>query len=205
MMLTLWYSKGVVLGLVLGIEHWPVAAAITLATEGVATSYGEVTTGGDRTADRKICKMLDKGKVLAAVDKLPEHLSGWLLVAYASPGYVSDGRAQDFYDSVLSEFMGRYSCADFKLSEERWETLIRLIPLICNDVAWHGNGVDAQYRPAEYIAALTAETDLDASVLRKGWRRDWAPAIEFVKSILDGWDVLAKQKFRQELTTFHMV
>ncbi|MCX9458361.1 hypothetical protein IG604_21795, partial [Vibrio cholerae] len=116
----------------------------------------------------------------------------------------SDGRAQEFYDVVLSEFVGRYGDAGFKLSEDRWDAFIRLIPLICNDVARHGTDVDAQYRPAEYIAVLAADTGLDASVLRKGWRRDWAPAIEFVKSILDGWDALAKQKFRQELTTFHM-
>lgn len=192
------------MGLVLDIEHYPVAAVITMATEGISTSYEGATSGGDGTADRKICKMLDKGKVLAAVDKLPPHLSGWLLVAYAAPGYVSDGRAQEFYDVVLSEFVGRYGDAGFKLSEDRWDAFIRLIPLICNDVARHGTDVDAQYRPAEYIAVLAADTGLDASVLRKGWRRDWAPAIEFVKSILDGWDALAKQKFRQELTTFHM-
>lgn len=193
-----------VVGFVLDIHQLPIAAAITVATEGVTTSYGEVTSGGDGTADRKICKMLDKGKVLAAVDKLPPHLSSWLLVAYAAPGYVSDGRAQEFYDVVLSEFVGRYGDAGFKLSEDRWDAFIRLIPLICNDVARHGTDVDAQYRPAEYIAVLAADTGSDASVLRKGWRRDWAPAIEFVKSILDGWDALAKQKFRQELTTFHM-
>lgn len=192
------------MGLVLNIDQIPIVAAIIIATEGVTTSYGEVTSGCDGTADRKICKMLDKGKVLAAVDKLPAHLSDWLLVAYAAPGYVSDRRAQEFYDVVLSEFVGRYGDAGFKLSEDRWDAFIRLIPLICNDVARHGTDVDAQYRPAEYIAVLAADTGLDASVLRKGWRRDWAPAIEFVKSILDGWDALAKQKFRQELTNFHM-
>lgn len=192
------------MGLVIDINNRSIGDAISIATEGVTTSYGEVSSGRDGTADRKICKMLDKGKVLAVVDKLPSHLSGWLLVAYAAPGYVSDGRAQEFYDVVLSEFVGRYGDAGFKLSEDRWDAFIRLIPLICNDVARHGTDVDAQYRPAEYIAVLAADTGLDASVLRKGWRRDWAPAIEFVKSILDGWDALAKQKFRQELTTFHM-
>lgn len=188
----------------LDIDDWPVVVAIAVATEGIATNYIAMTIDIIGSADRKICKMLDKGKVLAAVDKLPSHLSGWLLVAYAAPGYVSDGRAHEFYDVVLSEFVGRYGDAGFKLSEDRWDAFIRLIPLICNDVARHGSDVDAQYRPAEYIAVLAADTGLDASVLRKGWRRDWAPAIEFVKSILDGWDALAKQKFRQELTTFHM-
>ncbi|SBT60187.1 Uncharacterised protein [Plesiomonas shigelloides] len=192
------------MGLVIDINNRSIGDAISIATEGVTTSYGEVSSGRDETADRKICKMLDKGKVLAAVDRLPSHLSGWLLVAYAAPGYISDRRAQEFYDVVLSEFVGRYGDAGFKLSEDRWDAFIRLIPLICNDVARHGTDVDAQYRPAEYIAVLAADTGLDASVLRKGWRRDWAPAIEFVKSILDGWDALAKQKFRQELATFHM-
>ncbi|MDA1380609.1 hypothetical protein PCI56_13625 [Plesiomonas shigelloides subsp. oncorhynchi] len=48
------------MGLVIDIERWPVQAAVTMATEGVTANYGEVTSGGDGTADRKICKMLDK-------------------------------------------------------------------------------------------------------------------------------------------------
>lgn len=188
-----------ILGFVLDIERWPVVAAITVATEGVTATYGEITRGGDSTADRKICKMLDKGKILAAIDKLPEHLSGWLLVAYAAPGYVSDNRAKSFYYSVLSEFMGRYGYAGFRLSEPRWEQVTQLIPLICYDVARHGSDINTQFRPAEYIAALVADTNLSPSSLSKGWKRDWLPAIDLIKDIIYGWDQLAKCSLRNEL------
>lgn len=198
-MLTLWYLKGVVLGLVLDIEHWPVAAAITMATEGVATSYGEVTTGGDRTADRKICKMLDKGKILAIVDKLPSHLSGWLLVAYAAPGYLSDSAANTFYDELISEFIGRCVSTGLRLSESKWERVMEIVPLICYDVARHGNDPRLQFSVAEYAAALVEGTDIKPSTVRMSWKRDWLPAIDLFKSILYLWDELAKSRVRDEM------
>ncbi|MGL4270204.1 MAG: hypothetical protein ACRCR6_10565 [Plesiomonas sp.] len=186
------------MGLVVDIEKWPVSAAITMATEGVTANYGEVTSGGDGTADRKICKMLDKGKVLAAVDKLASHLSGWLLVAYAAPGYLSDARAQVFYRDLIGEFMSRYGDADFKLPEAKWERVMAIVPLICYDVARHGNDPRLHFSVAEYSAALVAGTDIKASTVRMSWKRDWLPAVDLIKSILYMWDELAKNGLRKE-------
>lgn len=187
------------MGLVIDIERWPVQAAVTMATEGVTANYGEVTSGGDGTADRKICKMLDKGKVLAAVDKLPSHLSGWLLVAYAAPGYLSDARAQEFYREVIGEFISRYGDAGFKLAEAKWDNVLNVVPLICYDVARHGNDPRLHFSVAEYSAALVAGTDIKASTVRMSWKRDWLPAVDLIKSILYTWDELAKNGLRKEM------
>lgn len=187
------------MGLVIDIERWPVQAAVTMATEGVTANYGEVTSGGDGTADRKICKMLDKGKVLAAVDKLQSHLSGWLLVAYAAPGYLSDARAQEFYREVIGEFISRYGDAGFKLAEGKWDSVLNIVPLICYDVARHGNDPRLHFSVAEYSAALVAGTDIKASTVRMSWKRDWLPAVDLIKSILYAWDELAKNGLRKEL------
>ncbi|MGL5370808.1 MAG: hypothetical protein ACRDBF_07255 [Plesiomonas shigelloides] len=187
------------MGLVINIEQWPVSAAITMATEGVTANYsGEFTSGGDGTADRKICTMLDKGKLLAALDKLPKHLKGWLLVAHSAPGYLSDANAEEFYSAVLSEFIGRYGDAGFTLSESRWESIIRIIPLICYDVARHGNDPRIQFSTSEYVAALVAGTDMKPATVRMSWRRDWMPSVELIKEIIVGWDELAKGSLRKE-------
>ncbi len=187
------------MGLVVDIEKWPVSAAITMATEGVTANYGEVTSGGDGTADRKICKMLDKGKVLAAVGKLPSHLSGWLLVAYAAPGYLSDAQANVFYREVIGEFISRYGDAGFKLSEAKWDRVMAIVPLICYDMARHGNDPRQQFTVAEYTAALVAGTDIKPSSVRTHFTRDWRPAIELIKEIICVWDALAKSGLKKEL------
>lgn len=187
------------MGLVVDIEKWPVSAAITMATEGVTANYGEVTSGGDGTADRKICKMLDKGKVLAAVGKLPSHLSGWLLVAYAAPDYLSDARAQEFYREVIGEFISRVCDEGVKLADAKWENVLNAVPLICYDVARHGNDPRLHFSVAEYSAALVAGTDIKASTVRTHFTRDWLPAINLIKSILYTWDELAQKGLRNEL------
>ncbi|MGL5343636.1 MAG: hypothetical protein ACRC9O_03165 [Plesiomonas sp.] len=161
------------MGLVINLEHWPVPAAITMATEGVTANYGgEFTSGGDSTADRKICKMLDKGKVLAAVDALPPHFSLWLLVAYAAPGYVSDAKAKELYEEVLGEFMSRCVISKWNMSEKRWEMFIKVIPLICYDIA--RNGCAGGITTREYSIALSSGTNISVSAIQKHFSRDWA-------------------------------
>lgn len=192
------------MSLVLDLSHLTVPMAITIATEGITANFGEATIGGDRTADRKICKMLDKGKILAIVDKLPSHLSGWLLVAYAAPGYLSDSAAKTFYDELISEFIGRCVVTGVRLSESKWERVMEIVPLICYDVARHGNDPRIQFSVAEYTAALVEGTDLKPSSVRTNYTRDWLPSIDLIKSILYSWDELAKVSFRRDILSIQM-
>lgn len=167
-----------------------------MATEGISVSYGEVICGGDKSVDRKIGRMLDKGRVLAAVDKLPEHLSSWLLVAYAAPGYVSESRAQYFYEIVMAEFTGRYVGGGIHLSESKWEMFRKIIPLICYDVARNGVSL-SQFRPSEYMAALVGNSNCNIASVRSNWKRDWAESVEAMRNILNQWDLLAKQTIKR--------
>lgn len=181
------------MGLVIDTKGWPVEALVAMATEGISVSYGEVICGGDKSVDRKIGRMLDKGKVLAAVDKLPEHLSSWLLLAYASPGYVSERRAQEFYDIAMGEFTARYIDADVYLSERKWELIRKILPLICYDLARNDTSHFKKIKPAEYIAVLSAIEYESAKNIRSNWSRDWKPGIDLMRDLLMEWLLLAKQ------------
>lgn len=181
------------MGLVIDIKGWPVEALVAMATEGISVSYGEVICGGDKSLDRKIGRMLDKGKVLAAVEKLPEHLSSWLLVAYAAPSYISESRAQAFYDTLIGEFIARYIDASVNLPESKWGDLQRITPLICYDVARTNCGGHVGFKSSEYIAVLADIGNLSIKSLRSNWRRDWLPTVSLMKEILNGWDFVAKR------------
>lgn len=73
------------MGLVVQIEHWPMSAAIALATEGVKANYNPgVGGGGFGAADREIGSKLDGAKVLAALERIKrreKHLVDWSLFA----------------------------------------------------------------------------------------------------------------------------
>lgn len=96
------------MGLVINIEHWPMPAAIALATEGVRASYNQGCGGGGfGAADREIGAKLDGAKVLAVIDQMEitaQHLADWCLFAYASPLWNSTDNKTRFLETLMNDW-----------------------------------------------------------------------------------------------------
>lgn len=59
------------MGLVINVERWDMAAAISIATEGIRAKYNAGSGGGGfGVADREIGAKLDGAKILAVIDQM---------------------------------------------------------------------------------------------------------------------------------------
>lgn len=177
------------MGLVLNIENWPVEAAITMATGGIHCQTGGEYTSAKSTNDVKIGRGLDAGKVLSAVYSQPEHLKGWLLVAYAAPGFVSTKLADDFYNTLYWHVFGKATLKEMNQKQADWNTIREIIPHICYAVARGNWGYN------DCCKALSMVTGRDLKSVRARYDR-WKAWFDIILTQLKNWDNLAKTKFK---------
>lgn len=128
------------MGLVVNIEHWPMPAAIALATEGVRAKYTtDCGGGGFGAADKEIGCKLDGAKVLAVIDEMAEcerHLADWCLFAYASPGWNSPKLTNRLIENIAYDwvFVHHEITGEF-IQKRTYSKIVSIIPLIAGGLA----------------------------------------------------------------------
>ncbi|MGL5798942.1 MAG: hypothetical protein ACRCYN_02585 [Plesiomonas sp.] len=124
------------MGLVSNVERAPIHHAITEATAGItSTRVGEVVRGGESMADYKIAAGIDAGKVLSAVDRLPDLQRMWFLVAYAAPLFNSAAQATELYELLLDETQSELLFAGKAIRAQQLDTMHAIIPLVAHSVS----------------------------------------------------------------------
>lgn len=215
------------MGLVINIEHWPMPAAIALATEGVRANYNpECGGGGFGAADREIGSKLDGAKVLSAIDRMSKHarhLSDWCLFAYSSPGWSSTRLTERLIDNVAYDWVfSRYEQYNELVQIRTYNKIVPLIPLIAVGVALEQasgaeiNKVNGElvYSPvatkSQLIEVLVSgdvkEANDDSLSLKKKrtiyYQKHWTRIsvhIDTIKMILMRYDRIAQKRFKEEL------
>ncbi|EKO3390390.1 hypothetical protein OMA37_002179 [Vibrio fluvialis] len=214
------------MGLVTNIEHWPMSAAIALATEGVKANYNPgVGGGGFGAADREIGSKLDGAKVLAALERIKrreKHLVDWSLFAYASPGWNANSNKERLIKCLMNDWVIAQSLKGVTIQKRTFQKFSVIVPIIAGGMALEqlsGPSVQQQndhpvYLPLVHKAHLIALL-VDYDCQQKGensegfkkkrtryyqthWER-WEEHIECIRTILVGYDVAAQVRFRAEL------
>ena len=154
------------MGLVVNIEHWPMAAAIALATEGVRASYnhGGGFGGGFGATDREIGSKLDGAKVLAVIEcigKKFKHLEDWMLFAYASPGWNDTRNRERFLTTALNDWVFAWLAKGVVVQERTGSKFRVILPLIASAFALEqasGAKVDNVNGDIYYSSAVKRES-----------------------------------------------
>ncbi|MBY7924738.1 hypothetical protein [Vibrio fluvialis] len=214
------------MGLVVQIEHWPMSAAIALATEGVKANYNPgVGGGGFGAADREIGSKLDGAKVLAALERIKrreKHLVDWSLFAYASPGWNANSNKERFIKCLMNDWVIAQSLKGVTIQKRTFEKFSVIVPVIAGGMALEqlsGPSVQQQNDhpvyfplvPKAHLIPLLVDYDCQQKgensegfkkkrtrYYQTHWER-WEEHIECIRTILIGYDVAAQVRFRAEL------
>ncbi|EKO3482286.1 hypothetical protein M0358_002388 [Vibrio fluvialis] len=214
------------MGLVVSIEHWPMSAAIALATEGVKANYNSgVGGGGFGAADREIGSKLDGAKVLAALERIKRrerHLVDWSLFAYASPGWNANSNKERLIKCLMNDWVIAQSLKGVTIQKRTFEKFSVIVPFIAGGMALEqlsGPSVQQQNDhpvylplvPKAHLIALLVDYDCQQKgensegfkkkrtrYYQTHWER-WEEHIECIRTILVGYDVAAQVRFRAEL------
>ncbi|EKO3542489.1 hypothetical protein [Vibrio furnissii] len=214
------------MGLVVQIEHWPMSAAIALATEGVKANYNSgVGGGGFGAADREIGSKLDGAKVLAALERIKrreKHLVDWSLFAYASPGWNANSNKERLIKCLMNDWVIAQSLKGVTIQKRTFEKFSVIVPIIAGGMALEqlsGPSVQQQNDhpvyfplvPKAHLIALLVDYDRQQKgensegfkkkrtrYYQTHWER-WEEHIDCIRTILVGYDVAAQVRFRAEL------
>ncbi|WP_315919931.1 hypothetical protein [Vibrio fluvialis] len=214
------------MGLVVQIEHWPMSAAIALATEGVKANYNPgVGGGGFGASDREIGSKLDGAKVLAALERIKrreKHLVDWSLFAYASPGWNANSNKERFIKCLMNDWVIAQSLKGVTIQKRTFEKFSVIVPVIAGGMALEqlsGPSVQQQNDhpvyfplvPKAHLIPLLVDYDCQQKgensegfkkkrtrYYQTHWER-WEEHIECIRTILIGYDVAAQVRFRAEL------
>ncbi|ENQ8613740.1 hypothetical protein ACEQ7L_000218 [Vibrio fluvialis] len=214
------------MGLVTNIEHWPMSAAIALATEGVKANYNpSVGGGGFGATDREIGSKLDGAKVLAALERIKrreKHLVDWSLFAYASPGWNANSNKERLIKCLMNDWVIAQSLKGVTIQKRTFEKFSVIVPIIAGGMALEqlsGPSVQQQNDhpvylplvPKAHLIALLVDYDRQQKgensegfkkkrtrYYQTHWER-WEEHIECIRTILVGYDVAAQVRFRAEL------
>ncbi|WPK54639.1 hypothetical protein [Vibrio fluvialis] len=214
------------MGLVTNIEHWPMSAAIALATEGVKTNYNPgVGGGGFGAADREIGSKLDGAKVLAALERIKrreKHLVDWSLFAYASPGWNANSNKERLIKCLMNDWVIAQSLKGVTIQKRTFQKFSVIVPIIAGGMALEqlsGPSVQQQNDhpvylplvPKAHLIALLVDYDCQQKgensegfkkkrtrYYQTHWER-WEEHIDCIRTILAGYDVAAQVRFRAEL------
>lgn len=214
------------MGLVVQIEHWPMSAAIALATEGVKAIYNPgVGGGGFGAADREIGSKLDGAKVLAALERIKrreKHLVDWSLFAYASPGWNANSNKERLIKCLMNDWVIAQSLKGVTIQKRTFEKFSLIVPIIAGGMALEqlsGPSIQQQNDhpvylplvPKAHLIALLVDYDRQQKgensegfkkkrtrYYQTHWER-WEEHIECIRTILVGYDVAAQVRFRAEL------
>ncbi|ELH4236326.1 hypothetical protein ROW45_002871 [Vibrio fluvialis] len=214
------------MGLVTNIEHWPMSAAIALATEGVKANYNPgVGGGGFGAADREIGSKLDGAKVLAALERIKrreKHLVDWSLFAYASPGWNANSNKERLIKCLMNDWVIAQSLKGVTIQKRTFEKFSVIVPIIAGGMALEqlsGSSVQQQNDhpvylplvPKAHLIALLVDYDCQQKgensegfkkkrtrYYQTHWER-WEEHIDCIRTILVGYDVAAQVRFRAEL------
>ncbi|EKO3380826.1 hypothetical protein [Vibrio fluvialis] len=214
------------MGLVVQIEHWPMSAAIALATEGVKANYNPgVGGGGFGAADREIGSKLDGAKVLAALERIKrreKHLVDWSLFAYASPGWNANSNKERLIKCLMNDWVIAQSLKGVTIQKRTFQKFSVIVPIIAGGMALEqlsGPSVQQQNDhpvylplvPKAHLIALLVDYDCQQKgensegfkkkrtrYYQTHWER-WEEHIECIRTILVGYDVAAQVRFRAEL------
>ncbi|MBY7960044.1 hypothetical protein K6U58_00145 [Vibrio fluvialis] len=214
------------MGLVTNIEHWPMSAAIALATEGVKANYNPgVGGGGFGAADREIGSKLDGAKVLAALERIKrreKHLVDWSLFAYASPGWNANSNKERLIKCLMNDWVIAQSLKGVTIQKRTFQKFSVIVPIIAGGMALEqlsGPSVQQQNDrpvylplvPKAHLIALLVDYDCQQKgensegfkkkrtrYYQTHWER-WEEHIECIRTILIGYDVAAQVRFRAEL------
>ncbi|EKO3533838.1 hypothetical protein K1L80_000391 [Vibrio fluvialis] len=214
------------MGLVTNIEHWPMSAAIALATEGVKANYNPgVGGGGFGAADREIGSKLDGAKVLAALERIKrreKHLVDWSLFAYASPGWNANSNKERLIKCLMNDWVIAQSLKGVTIQKRTFQKFSVIVPIIAGGMALEqlsGPSVQQQNDrpvylplvPKAHLIALLVDYDCQQKgensegfkkkrtrYYQTHWER-WEEHIDCIRTILVGYDVAAQVRFRAEL------
>ncbi|WP_172559227.1 hypothetical protein [Vibrio fluvialis] len=214
------------MGLVVSIEHWPMSAAIALATEGVKANYNPgVGGGGFGAADREIGSKLDGAKVLAALERIKrreKHLVDWSLFAYASPGWNANSNKERLIKCLMNDWVIAQSLKGVTIQKRTFQKFSVIVPIIAGGMALEqlsGPSVQQQNDrpvylplvPKAHLIALLVDYDCQQKgensegfkkkrtrYYQTHWER-WEEHIDCIRTILVGYDVAAQVRFRAEL------
>ncbi|MBY7784371.1 hypothetical protein KW437_21475 [Vibrio fluvialis] len=214
------------MGLVVQVEHWPMSAAIALATEGIKANYNPgVGGGGFGAADREIGSKLDGAKVLAALERIKrreKHLVDWSLFAYASPGWNANSNKERLIKCLMNDWVIAQSLKGVTIQKRTFEKFSVIVPVIAGGMALEqlsGPSVQQQNDhpvyfplvPKAHLIPLLVDYDCQQKgensegfkkkrtrYYQTHWER-WEEHIECIRTILIGYDVAAQVRFRAEL------
>ena len=222
------------MGLCTNIENWTMPAAISMATEGVRARYNlgaGAGGGGFGAADREIGSKLDAGKVLAAigqVEKDHQHLSDWVMFAYASPNWNKRSNLTRLTETVLHDWISELSCQGVFVQEKTYLRMNAIFPLIAGGLALEqisgANVVESvqglKYHPVcsrsvlinklvEFDVAGEPVEDIPKSMKKRTryYQNNWVSWERYIGVILNlllGYDSLAQKLFKKELESTNM-
>ncbi|MCG6308976.1 hypothetical protein K6U49_10310 [Vibrio alginolyticus] len=211
------------MGLCVNIEKWQMPAAIGMATEAIRAKYNEGAGGGGfGMADIEMGSKLDAGKVLSTLDQINAvhpHLSDWAFFAYASPLWNSQSLTHRFIEHLLNDWLMECCFTGITLQAKVVKRIEAILPLIAGGFALEQMaGADVQfvageghYKPvASRTAIINALVEHDcvanqvnSETYKKKRKRYYQsnfdviqPHIEFIRTILLGYDSLCQKLFR---------
>lgn len=211
------------MGLVVGIERWPMPVAINMATDGITTKPIEgvsVKSGSD--SDLEIGRRLDGAKVLSAVDAMDAHLSDWSYFAYASPGWNNQGNRRRLVESVAADWVFEMLRQGHLIQRRTYDKVLPLIPFIAGGVAIElSEGARTEMVRSEiwYLPAVSRSTLIEVLVeydcehkkvnsesfkkrrkryYQNNWER-WQGHVDVIRTVLMGYDQAAQKSFKKHL------
>ncbi|EOW9127444.1 hypothetical protein ACN1T7_001761 [Vibrio cholerae] len=215
------------MGLVVNLEHWPMPAAIALATEGVRANYNSGCGGGGfGAADREMACKIDGAKILSVIDAIShtdQHLADWCLFAYASPGWNSHKLTDRLIEHIAADwvFVHHEKTGEF-IQKRTYSKIVAILPLIAGGLALEqASGAcsdvcrgELVYNPAATKSAIIHElvhydselaSDQSISFLKsraRYYQNHWdriEQHIETIRSLLVCYDKAAQTKFKKLL------
>ncbi|BBM66340.1 hypothetical protein VA249_29860 [Vibrio alfacsensis] len=213
------------MGLCTNIEHWPMPAAIGMATEGVKAKYNDGSAGGGGfgAADYQIGSKLDGAKVLAAVERMNRqapHLADWAMFAYASPLWNSLTNKERLVDNLLLDWVVQSSEQGVLIQERTYNKVKAMVCGIAGALALEqmsGALTVDSHIGVEYNSSLTRQFLIELLVdaeckekqdITEGFRRkrtryyqnhwsEWVKHVESIRTILINYDKSAQNLFKK--------
>lgn len=132
-----------------------------------------VQTGSKGDTTPQILHGIDCGRVLAAVDALPEPVRSWIYVAYAPAGWVTENHVWRVQEELITEYHRR--------RQVREPGKIAVMALVClSDMRARLSRNAPKLGPA----AIAKKVRFDI----RNWGNGWSDSYAVLEDIIDQWD-----------------
>lgn len=131
----------------------------------------DTSSKGDTTP--QILHGLDAGRIIKAVEEVPDPARSWLYLAYAPPGWVTEAHAWRVQEELVSAY--------HQVRKVREPGKIAVLALVCL-----GDMRDRLSRGAAKLSpsVIARKVRVDP----RNWPHGWAENYETMEAIIDGWD-----------------